>query len=103
MCAHAGGDAARAAVRQLLGEDRLVEVVAALAAVALLVLQPEEAVLGEGAEHGVREPPRRSHSDACGRSSASTKRRTDSRSASCSSPKGGSAAATSAYRPYSGR
>src|SRR6478672_7431648 len=50
--------AARAAARQLLCPDRVVQVAAALAAVALLVLQPEEAQLAAAQEDLVWHPLR---------------------------------------------
>ena len=54
----AGGQAARAAARHLLGEDGVVQVVAALAAVLLGVLQAEEADARQPAEDLVGEPAR---------------------------------------------
>src|SRR5690606_20388888 len=49
-------DAPRAAARQLLDEDRVVDVVAALAAVLLRVLEAEVAELGAAAEDVVGKP-----------------------------------------------
>ena len=56
--ADAGRQPARAAARQLLGEDRVVQVVAALAAVLLGVLQAEEADPRQLGEDLVGEPAR---------------------------------------------
>ena len=55
---HARGQPARAAARELLGEDRVVQVVAALPAVLLGVLQAEEADGREPGEDLVGEPAR---------------------------------------------
>src|SRR5581483_1246628 len=49
---------AAAATRELLGENGVMHVVAALAAVLLGVLEPEEAELGHAREHVVGEPAR---------------------------------------------
>ena len=54
--ADARGRAAGADPRHLLAQHRLVQVVAALAAVGLRVLQPEQALRGELREHLVGEP-----------------------------------------------
>src|SRR3954462_13921520 len=56
VAADRGADATRAATRQLLRPDRVVQIAAALAPVALLVLQPEEAQLPAAQEHVVRQP-----------------------------------------------
>ena len=56
--ADAGGHAARAAAAQLLGEHRVVHVVAALAAVLLRVLQPQEPGGRQLVEHLVGKPAR---------------------------------------------
>ena len=58
VAADPGRHAARAAARHLLGEDRVVHVVAALAAVLLRVLEPEEAELAHAREQLARELPR---------------------------------------------
>src|SRR2546429_64147 len=56
VCADPGGEAARAAVRELLGEDGVVQIVTALTAVLLRVLQSQIAVRGKLVEHLVGEP-----------------------------------------------
>ena len=52
-----GGRPARARARHLLAQHRLVQVVAALTAVLLGVLQPEQPLGGQLREHLVGEPP----------------------------------------------
>ena len=102
-----GGDAAGAArAGQLLDPDRVVQVGAALAAVVLRELQPEEAELGAAADRargGIPAPPPTRR--RCGAISLRDEARTVSRSSSCSSPKGGSVARvpeslTTVIRPH---
>ena len=88
----------RARARQLLDPDRVVDVVAALAAVLLGVLEAEEAELAAAREQlvaGTRAPP--PTRPRAGRSPWRRTRATDSRRSSCSSVKGG----TSARSPVS--
>ena len=76
---------------ELLAEHRVVQVVAALAAVLLRVLEPEVAELGHAREHLVREPLRVLPLGGVGAQLAcATKRLIASRRSSCSSVNGGS-------------
>ena len=65
------------------------DVVAALPAELLGVLEPEEAELGQRVNTSLGNQRASSHSIACGRSSFATNRRIASRNCSCSSPNGG--------------
>ena len=110
MRADPGGEPAAAAARELLGEHGVVEVVAALAAVLLGVLQAEEAEPASLVKTSLGNQRSSSHSSAWGRSSAAMKRRIDSRSSSCSSVNGGVAGIaartyldTSRFARYTGR
>ena len=85
-----GGHAARPAARHLLGEDRAVHGVAALAAVLLGIAEiPRKPSSPMRVNSSRGNSSASSHSGACGRISRSTNERSDSRSASCSSVKGG--------------
>ena len=83
----AHGQAAGVRVHELLGEDEVAEVVAALAAVLLGVGEPEQPELAHARGTPSRGTSSRSHSSAWGLSSLTTKAWIDSRSRSCSSVK----------------
>ena len=87
--ADAGRQAARAAARELLGQDRVVQESPPWPPYSsgyFSPRKPSSAMRGKTSSGNHGPPPTRA---ACGRSSAATKRRIDSRSSSCSSVNGG--------------